>query len=85
MTVNFFLNIHIRSKIKKKLKSILKKNLCYAVIHCVGVKAVSDSVKKPIDYFSNNIKPTLSLLECIKEKNIFKLIFSSSATIYNDK
>lgn len=78
-----FYNVDIRDK--KKLKSIFKKHLCYAVIHCAGFKAVGESVKKPIDYFNNNIGSTLSLLECMKENNVFKLIFSSSATIYNDK
>ena len=78
-----FYKVDIRDK--KKIKSIFKKHLCYAVIHCAGSKAVSESVKKPIDYFNNNIVSTLSLLECMKENNVFKLIFSSSATVYNDK
>jgi UDP-glucose 4-epimerase len=78
-----FYNVDIRDK--TKLKLIFKKHLCYVVIHCAGFKAVGESVKKPIDYFNNNIGSTLSLLECMKENNVFKLIFSSSATVYNDK
>lgn len=68
---------------KKKLMTIFKKNSCYAVIHCAGFKAVGESVKKPISYYNNNIGSTLSLLECMKEHNVHKLIFSSSATVYN--
>ncbi len=77
-----FYNVDIR---EKKIKLIFKTHLCHSVIHCAGSKAVSESVKKPIDYFNNNIGSTLSLLECMKKKNLFKLIFSSSATVYNDK
>ena len=78
-----FYKVDIRDK--KKLNLIFKKHICYAVIHCAGFKAVGESVKKPIDYFNNNIGSTLSLLECMKQNNVFKLIFSSSATVYNDK
>ena len=76
-----FLNVDIRNK--KKLRSIFKKNTCYAVIHCAGYKAVAESVKDPIKYFDNNIASTLSLLECMRDSKVFKLIFSSSATVYN--
>ena len=72
-------------KDKKKLRSIFKKHQCYAVIHCAGFKAVGESVQKPIYYFDNNIGSTLSLLECMQEKNVFKLLFSSSAAVYDDK
>jgi len=78
-----FYNIDIRDK--KKLKLIIKKHSCYAVIHCAGFKSVAESVQKPTHYFDNNIGSTLSLLECMKENNVFKLIFSSSAAVYNDK
>jgi UDP-glucose 4-epimerase len=69
---------------KKKLSSLFAKHKCDAVIHCAGFKAVGESVKKPIYYFDNNIGSTLSLLECMQNHRIHKLIFSSSATIYND-
>ena len=71
-------------KDKKKLKLIFKKYHCYGVIHCAGFKAVEESIKSPILYFDNNIGSTLSLLECMEENNVFKIIFSSSATVYND-
>ncbi|MDA7604053.1 UDP-glucose 4-epimerase GalE [Candidatus Pelagibacter sp.] len=70
---------------KKKLKSIFKKYNCKCVIHCAGFKSVSESIKKPISYFDNNIGSTLSLLESMKERKIFKLIFSSSACVYDAK
>ncbi len=69
---------------KKKLKSIFNKHHCFAVIHCAGFKAVGESVKNPIAYYNNNIGSTLSLLDCMQQNNVFKLIFSSSATVYND-
>jgi UDP-glucose 4-epimerase len=77
-----FYNIDIKDK--KKLKSIFRKHTCYAVIHCAGFKSVAESVQKPIHYFDNNIGTTLSLLECMRERNVFRLIFSSSAAVYEE-
>lgn len=71
-------------KNKKKLSAVFKMHKCYAVIHCAGLKAVGESVEKPIYYFDNNIGSTTSLLNCMKENKVFRLIFSSSATVYND-
>ena len=70
---------------KSKMKSIFNKHSCYSVIHCAGLKSVPESIKIPISYLDNNIQSTLSLLKCMEEKKIFKLIFSSSATVYNSK
>ena len=78
-----FYNIDLRDK--KKLKSIFKKHFCHSVIHCAGFKSVGESIKQPNTYFSNNIGSTLSLIECMKEYKVYRLIFSSSATVYNDK
>ena len=77
-----FYNVDIRNK--KKLKLIFKKHSCYAVIHCAGFKAVGESNEIPISYFDNNIGSTLSLLDCMQESKVFKLIFSSSASVYDD-
>ena len=71
-------------KDKKKLRSIFKKHSCFSVIHCAGFKSVDQSINKPISYFDNNIGSTLSLLECMEERGVFKLIFSSSANLYNE-
>ena len=51
-------------------------------MHFAGYKAVGESVKKPIEYYDNNINCTLSLLRLMREYNIKNLVFSSSATVY---
>ena len=53
-----------------------------AVIHFAGLKAVGESVAKPIEYYNNNIGGTLSLLEAMRAHNVKNIIFSSSATVY---
>lgn len=53
-----------------------------AVIHFAGLKAVGDSVARPIQYYRTNLYSTLVLLELMRERNVTKLVFSSSATVY---
>ena len=53
-----------------------------AVIHFAGLKAVGESVAKPIEYYDNNLVGTLVLLEAMRDHGVKKLIFSSSATVY---
>ena len=77
-----FYNTDIRNK--KRLKYIFNKHKPNSVVHCAGLKVVVDSVENPISYFDHNIQSTLSLLDCMKEKKIFNLIFSSSASVYNE-
>lgn len=55
-----------------------------AVIHFAGLKAVGESVQKPIEYYANNVQGTISLLEAMKVANVKTLVFSSSATVYGD-
>lgn len=55
-----------------------------AVIHFAGLKAVGESVEKPIEYYAYNVQGTISLLEAMKSTNIKTLVFSSSATVYGD-
>jgi len=55
-----------------------------AVIHFAGLKAVGESVRKPVEYYQNNIAGTLTLIEVMRENNCKNIIFSSSATIYGD-
>ena len=57
-------------------------NEIYAVIHFAGLKAVEESVKDPLKYWDSNLNITLSLLWVMKKYNCYKLVFSSSATIY---
>ena len=55
-----------------------------AVIHFAGLKAVGESVEKPLLYYENNITGTLVLLEAMKGVGLRRLVFSSSATVYGD-
>lgn len=54
------------------------------VIHFAGLKAVSESKVKPLDYYRNNIDSSLTLCEVMQQYNVKKLIFSSSATVYGE-
>lgn len=57
---------------------------CDAVIHFAGLKAVGESVAKPLEYYDNNVQGTLCLLRAMEQNGIKKLVFSSSATVYGD-
>ncbi len=65
-----------------KFEKVFKENKIDAVIHFAGLKAVGESVKKPVEYYQNNILSTLSLLNLMTKYNVNNLIFSSSATVY---
>lgn len=52
------------------------------VIHFAGLKAVAESIAMPLDYYENNIVGTLNLLKCMKENNLYNIVFSSSACVY---
>ena len=62
--------------------SIFREHKIDAVIHFAGLKAVGESVQKPILYYQNNLDSTLTLLKVMKKFNVSKIIFSSSATVY---
>lgn len=64
------------------LKKIFADNKIDAVIHFAGLKAVGESVKKPIEYYENNLESTINLLKAMREYNVKNLVFSSSATVY---
>ncbi len=64
------------------LTAALKETKPEAVIHFAGLKAVGESCEKPITYYDNNVNGTLVLLASMKEACVFKLLFSSSATVY---
>ena len=55
-----------------------------AVIHFAALKAVGESVQKPIEYYQNNIEGTLVLVDVMRKHNVKKIVFSSSATVYGD-
>lgn len=67
---------------KQKLEKVFQENNIEVVIHFAGLKAVGESVQKPIEYYHNNITGTLVLLELMKKYNCNKIVFSSSATVY---
>ena len=57
---------------------------CDYVIHFAGLKAVGESVDKPLEYYDNNVQGTLCLLRAMNTNNIKSIVFSSSATVYGD-
>lgn len=67
---------------KAALRQIFAENKIDAVIHFAGLKAVGESVKKPIMYYDNNLENTISLVEVMNEFGVKKIVFSSSATVY---
>lgn len=66
------------------LDTIFTEHAIDAVIHFAGLKAVGESVEKPLEYYKNNIAGTLVLCEVMKKHNCKNIIFSSSATVYGD-
>lgn len=67
------------------MSRIFRENQIDAVIHFAGLKAVGESVQKPVMYYRNNIDTTLTLLEVMQEYDVKKIIFSSSATVYGEE
>ena len=57
---------------------------CGAVIHFAGLKAVGESVAKPIEYYDNNVSGSVTLFEAMRDSGVKTLVFSSSATVYGD-
>ncbi len=55
-----------------------------AVIHFAGLKAVGESVEKPLEYYENNVQGTINLLQAMKAAGCQNIVFSSSATVYGD-
>ena len=67
---------------KEKIEKIFLENEIEAVIHFAGLKAVGESVEKPLWYYHNNLFSTIILCEVMKKYNVKNLVFSSSATVY---
>lgn len=67
---------------QQKLNNVFSENEYDAVIHFAGLKAVGESVEKPLLYYKNNIAGTLNLLEVMQIHGVYNLVFSSSATVY---
>lgn len=77
-----FFQIDIRNRLQ--LENLFVKYRISGVIHFAALKAVSDSIMNPLQYYDNNICGTMNLLEIMKKYNCKKIIFSSSATVYGE-
>lgn len=65
------------------LDKIFEEDKIDAVIHFAGYKAVGESVKKPIEYYDNNLMITINLLKSMRNHDVKNIVFSSSATVYD--
>ena len=69
---------------REAVNEIFEKESIDSVIHFAGLKAVGESVAKPLEYYHNNITGTLILCDVMRNHGVKKIIFSSSATVYGD-
>lgn len=69
---------------REVLRTVFRRHQIDAVIHFAGLKAVGESVAKPLDYYDNNVSGTVALCEVMAEAGVKTLAFSSSATVYGD-
>lgn len=69
---------------RERLNEIFDKESIDSVIHFAGLKAVGESVAKPLEYYHNNMTGTFILCEVMRDHNVKNIIFSSSATVYGD-
>lgn len=67
---------------KSKIREVFEENKIDSVIHFAGLKAVGESVAKPLLYYRNNLDSSINLLEVMGEFNVKRIVFSSSATVY---
>lgn len=66
----------------EEMDKVFESNHIDGIIHFAAFKAVGESVQKPIEYYSNNLKSSLTMLELMKKYDVRNFIFSSSATVY---
>ncbi len=66
------------------LDAVFQQHDIDAVIHFAALKAVGESVAKPLEYYRNNVTGTLNLCFCMRDHDVRTLVFSSSATVYGD-
>ena len=69
---------------KEAMDKIFNENDIFGVINFAGLKAVGESVEKPLEYYQNNITGTLNMCEVMRKHDVKNIIFSSSATVYGD-
>jgi UDP-glucose 4-epimerase len=77
-----FLNLDIRDR--SALGRLFAEQSFDAVIHFAGLKAVGESVAKPLIYYDNNVSGSAALIECMAAANVKTMVFSSSATVYGE-
>lgn len=77
-----FIEMDLRNR--HALDQVFQQHRIDAVIHFAGLKAVGESVEKPLNYYDNNLVGTLVLLEIMQKYAVQKLVFSSSATVYGN-
>lgn len=70
---------------KTAVREVMREGGYEAVMHFAGLKAVAESVEKPLEYYENNVGGTINLLAAMQEFGVRKLIFSSSATVYGEQ
>ena len=77
-----FYQVDIRDR--EGLNEVFDKEDVESVIHFAGLKAVGESVQKPLEYYENNIRGTITLCDVMRSHGVKNIIFSSSATVYGD-
>jgi len=75
-------NIHLDVLDYPALDKLFKEYTFYAVLHLAALKAVGESISKPLEYFQVNCAGTLNVLNCMRANNVKNFVFSSSATVY---
>ncbi|WP_462159411.1 UDP-glucose 4-epimerase GalE [Pseudoalteromonas sp. GB56] len=69
---------------KAALDKVFRDFTITSVVHFAGLKAVGESVAKPVMYYQNNVQGSLTLIDAMRDAGVFSLVFSSSATVYGD-
>src|SRR5699024_9723656 len=84
ITGKTFKTYHVDLLDKDSLTNVFRKNKIDAVMHFAGLKAVGESTLIPLRYYQNNVMGTLNLCEVMRENEVKKFVFSSSATVYGE-
>ena len=69
---------------EETIKNIFKSHSIESVIHFAGLKAIGESVEKPLKYYNNNVGGTLNLLQAMRNAEVYQIVFSSTATVYGE-
>ncbi|MBU1962847.1 MAG: UDP-glucose 4-epimerase GalE [Gammaproteobacteria bacterium] len=69
---------------RERLDSMLSQYPVSAVLHFAGLKAVGESVREPLSYYENNVAGTVTLCQAMAAAGVYRLVFSSSATVYGE-